>query len=105
MYVRTVEDRRRSLGVCAHKRRNAGVCTILHGLGLLFGHPLRTDNATLVGSHPTIALVLVVLDITKRYPDFVWIGPDNLGYVQSIVMEDFSSFFDDCKALGYDKKE
>ncbi|KAL0917146.1 hypothetical protein M5K25_012193 [Dendrobium thyrsiflorum] len=42
---------------------------ILHGLGSLFGHPLRTDNATAIGSRPSIDRVLVELDITKRYPD------------------------------------
>ncbi|KAL0906099.1 hypothetical protein M5K25_024563 [Dendrobium thyrsiflorum] len=78
---------------------------ILHGLGSLFGQPLRIDNATYVGSHPSVAQILFELDITKYYPDVVWIGLDNLGYVQSIVMEDLPSFCDHCKALGHDNKE
>ncbi|KAL0909441.1 hypothetical protein M5K25_020313 [Dendrobium thyrsiflorum] len=49
---------------------------ILHDLGALFRHPLRTDNATTVGSQPSVARVLVELDITKRYPNKVWLGPE-----------------------------
>ncbi|KAL0909763.1 hypothetical protein M5K25_020660 [Dendrobium thyrsiflorum] len=46
---------------------------ILHGLGSLFGRPLRTDNATSNGTRPSVARVLVDLDVTKRYPDQVWV--------------------------------
>ncbi|KAL0914945.1 hypothetical protein M5K25_015337 [Dendrobium thyrsiflorum] len=46
---------------------------ILHGLGSIFGRPLRLDNATANGSRPSVARVLVELDITKRYPDRVWL--------------------------------
>ncbi|KAI0520208.1 hypothetical protein KFK09_007679 [Dendrobium nobile] len=40
---------------------------ILHGLGSMFGRPLRTDNATMNGTRPSVARILVELDVTKRY--------------------------------------
>ncbi|KAH0467311.1 hypothetical protein IEQ34_004549 [Dendrobium chrysotoxum] len=58
---------------------------IFHALGSLF-----VDNATSVGSQPSLACVLVELDITKKYTDKVWLGPKNLGYIQMIEMENFS---------------
>ncbi|KAH0469844.1 hypothetical protein IEQ34_001402 [Dendrobium chrysotoxum] len=33
---------------------------ILHGLGLLFGRPLKVDNATTLGCRPYVAYVLVL---------------------------------------------
>ncbi|KAI0516041.1 hypothetical protein KFK09_008713 [Dendrobium nobile] len=46
---------------------------ILHGLGLLFGRPLKVDFATAMGSQSSIVHVLVELDITKKYTDKVWL--------------------------------
>ncbi|KAH0465797.1 hypothetical protein IEQ34_005900 [Dendrobium chrysotoxum] len=45
------------------------------------------------------------MDIMKRYPDNVWIGPDNFGYIQNIVMDEFPYFCEHCKSLGHFKKE
>ncbi|KAL0922396.1 hypothetical protein M5K25_006379 [Dendrobium thyrsiflorum] len=74
---------------------------ILHGLATIFGKPLKIDSATSVGSRPSMARVLVELDITESYPNKVWIGPENLGYVQQVVMEDFPPFFASCKCIGH----
>ncbi|KAH0465835.1 hypothetical protein IEQ34_005938 [Dendrobium chrysotoxum] len=60
---------------------------ILNGLGVLFGRPLYIDNETVVASRPLVAWVLIELDITKHYLDYVWINLNSLGYVQSVVME------------------
>ncbi|KAL0906063.1 hypothetical protein M5K25_024525 [Dendrobium thyrsiflorum] len=78
---------------------------ILHGLGSIFGRPLRLDNATANGSRPSVPRVLVELDITKRYPDRVWLGSDSVGYVQVVEMEEFSSYCVHCKSLGHLKAE
>ncbi|KAI0495640.1 hypothetical protein KFK09_021943 [Dendrobium nobile] len=78
---------------------------ILHGLRSLFGKPFKTDNAIVVGSRPSVASVLVELDITKRYPDRIWLGPDNFGYVQSVEMEDFPSLCGHCKSIGQSNLE
>ncbi|PKU65710.1 hypothetical protein MA16_Dca009747 [Dendrobium catenatum] len=39
---------------------------ILSSLGSLFGHPLKSDMATASGSHPSMARILVELDVTKK---------------------------------------
>ncbi|KAH0433803.1 hypothetical protein IEQ34_026934 [Dendrobium chrysotoxum] len=74
-------------------------------LGSLFGCPLKVDNATFIGSRPALMRVLVELDITKKYPKKVWLGPDKLGYIQSVEIEAFPPFCGQCKALGHGKGE
>ncbi|KAI0528861.1 hypothetical protein KFK09_001404 [Dendrobium nobile] len=74
---------------------------ILFGLGELFGKPLKIDEATSVGSRPSIARVLVEIDITKNYPKQVWLGSDLLGYAQEVVFDDFPHFCGVCKKLGH----
>ncbi|KAL0916697.1 hypothetical protein M5K25_014226 [Dendrobium thyrsiflorum] len=78
---------------------------ILNGLGSLFGQPLITDHATACDSRSSIARVLVELDVTKHYPDRVWVGPENLGYIQEVIMEEFLSYCSQCKSLGHSKLE
>ncbi|KAH0457101.1 hypothetical protein IEQ34_015008 [Dendrobium chrysotoxum] len=41
---------------------------ILHGLGSLFGRPIHDLGSSL------IARILVEMNITKRYPEAVWLG-------------------------------
>ncbi|PKU78298.1 hypothetical protein MA16_Dca008923 [Dendrobium catenatum] len=74
---------------------------ILHALGSLFGHPLKIDFATSLGSRPSLARVLVELDIMKNYPEKVWLDSKNLGYVQQVQMEVFPLFCDLCKSIGH----
>ncbi|KAL0915877.1 hypothetical protein M5K25_013341 [Dendrobium thyrsiflorum] len=74
---------------------------ILQGLGTIFGRPLKIDQATSVGSRPSVARILVELDVSKQHSDKVWVGPDNLGYVQSAVLENVPSYCLHCKALGH----
>ncbi|KAH0460923.1 hypothetical protein IEQ34_008498 [Dendrobium chrysotoxum] len=33
------------------------------------------------------------LDITKHYPDTVWLSPKNFGYIKHVEMEVFPTFF------------
>ncbi|KAH0454097.1 hypothetical protein IEQ34_016021 [Dendrobium chrysotoxum] len=73
---------------------------IHHGLGSLFDRLLKIDNVTSIGS-----LVLVEHDITKRYPDRVWLGPKKLGYIQHIEMEAFSSLCGHYKSLVHSRVE
>ncbi|KAL0903853.1 hypothetical protein M5K25_025907 [Dendrobium thyrsiflorum] len=65
---------------------------ILHGLGSLFGRPLKIDHATACGLRPSVTCVLVELDITKCYPNRVWLGPKMFGYIQQVKMEVFLPF-------------
>ncbi|KAI0528984.1 hypothetical protein KFK09_001529 [Dendrobium nobile] len=74
---------------------------ILHGLGSLFGRSFRTDNATISGTRPYVARILVELDITKHYPNQVWLGSDSVGYIQSVEVEEFLPYCSHCKSLGH----
>ncbi|KAI0523136.1 hypothetical protein KFK09_005526 [Dendrobium nobile] len=74
---------------------------ILLGLGSIFGRPIQTDNATAVGSRPSIARILVELDISKSYPDSVWLGPERFGYVQKVLFEGMPNFCMHCKSVGH----
>ncbi|KAL0929158.1 hypothetical protein M5K25_001102 [Dendrobium thyrsiflorum] len=72
-------------------------------LGSLFGRPLRKE--TFNGTRPSVACILVELDVTKRYPDQVWLGSETIGYIQCMEMEEFSSYCSHCKVLGHSKVE
>ncbi|KAI0515826.1 hypothetical protein KFK09_008494 [Dendrobium nobile] len=50
---------------------------------------------------PSIARVLVELDVTKNYPYRVWVGPESSGYVQQVVLEDFPPFCSSYKKFGH----
>ncbi|KAH0452104.1 hypothetical protein IEQ34_019403 [Dendrobium chrysotoxum] len=51
--------------------------------------PLKIDNTTSIGSRPSVARVVVELDINKHYLNSVWLGPENFGYIQNVKMEEF----------------
>ncbi|KAL0920625.1 hypothetical protein M5K25_009773 [Dendrobium thyrsiflorum] len=73
---------------------------IFHGLGL-FGNPLKVDNATTMGLRPSMARVLVKIDVTKKFADKIWLGPEKLRYFQQVVLEDLPLFCVKCKRLGH----
>ncbi|KAH0450172.1 hypothetical protein IEQ34_020864 [Dendrobium chrysotoxum] len=50
-------------------------------------------------------LVLVELDVTKHYPDWLWVGLENLGYFQTVIMAEFPSYCLHCKSLSHSKLE
>ncbi|KAL0923494.1 hypothetical protein M5K25_007553 [Dendrobium thyrsiflorum] len=60
--------------------------------------PPKIDSAISIGTRPSVACVLVELDITKSYPDKVWLGLEKSGYVQTVVMEEFPPF---CASYNY----
>ncbi|PKU67866.1 hypothetical protein MA16_Dca019392 [Dendrobium catenatum] len=74
---------------------------IFHNLGSLFGQPLKINSADYLGSQPSLAHVLVELDIMQSYPEKVWLSFKNLGYVQQVQMEVFPPFCDFCKSIGH----
>ncbi|KAI0515927.1 hypothetical protein KFK09_008598 [Dendrobium nobile] len=74
---------------------------ILHALGSMFVNPLKVNSATSVGSRPSLARVLVELDVTKIYPKQIWLGPKESGYIQNVQLETFPDFCEYCKCLGH----
>ncbi|KAI0530613.1 hypothetical protein KFK09_000158 [Dendrobium nobile] len=69
----------------------------------MFGRPLKVDNSTSVGSRPSLARVLVEIDITKDLPDKIWLGSENSGYVQRVCFEEVPAYCAVCKRLGHFK--
>ncbi|KAL0913327.1 hypothetical protein M5K25_016778 [Dendrobium thyrsiflorum] len=59
-----------------------------------------------VNAHVNGALLRIrSKDINKRYHDKVWIGTENLGYIQAVIMEDLPSYCVHCKSLAYSQAE
>ncbi|KAL0906811.1 hypothetical protein M5K25_025335 [Dendrobium thyrsiflorum] len=78
---------------------------ILSGLGSLFGRTLKSDTAMASGSHPSVARILVELDVTKNFFDKIWVGSPNSGYVQSVIFDDIPFFCTHYSSLGHLKEE
>ncbi|KAI0513597.1 hypothetical protein KFK09_009624 [Dendrobium nobile] len=69
--------------------------------GSIFGRPLQTDQATANRSRPSVARVLVEIDITKKHPKEIWIGSDKFGYLQKVEYEKVPDFCLHCKVHGH----
>ncbi|KAI0530965.1 hypothetical protein KFK09_000514 [Dendrobium nobile] len=65
---------------------------ILFGLGSLFGRPLKSDLATTSGSRPSVARILVELDVTKKHEEKVWVGSVESEYIQTVILMKFPVF-------------
>lgn len=74
----------------------------LFAIAKLFGRPLQVDQATADKVRPNVARVLVELDITKKYPNAVWVGSENYGYSQKVEFEKFPVFCSFCKSHGHE---
>ncbi|KAI0503868.1 hypothetical protein KFK09_014811 [Dendrobium nobile] len=77
---------------------------ILLGLGSIFGRPLKSDLATAVGSRPSMARILVELDVTKKHAEKIWVGSVDSGYVQNVIFEDIPHFCSHCNSLGHHRE-
>ncbi|PKU86257.1 hypothetical protein MA16_Dca002088 [Dendrobium catenatum] len=74
---------------------------VLHALGSVFGRPLQTDQATASRTRPSVARVLVEVDISKKHPKEVWVGSKAFGYLQKVEFEKVSDFCSHCKIHGH----
>ncbi|KAL0928209.1 hypothetical protein M5K25_000081 [Dendrobium thyrsiflorum] len=74
---------------------------VLHALGSLFGRPLQTDQAITAKTHPSVARVLVEVDITKKHAKEVWVGSKAYGYLQKVEFENIPNFCSHCKMHGH----
>ncbi|KAL0919118.1 hypothetical protein M5K25_011193 [Dendrobium thyrsiflorum] len=78
---------------------------VLHALGSIFGRPLQTDQATAARTRPSVARVLVEVDITKKHAKEVWLGSKALGYMQKVEFEKVPDFCSNCKMHGHHLSE
>ncbi|KAL0925310.1 hypothetical protein M5K25_003631 [Dendrobium thyrsiflorum] len=74
---------------------------VLFALASIFGRPLQTDQATSLITRPSVARVLVELDVSKKQPKEVWLGSEMNGYFQKVVFENLPSFCAHCKMHGH----
>ncbi|PKU82306.1 hypothetical protein MA16_Dca019577 [Dendrobium catenatum] len=74
---------------------------VLHALGTIFGRPLQTDQATASRTRPSVARVLVEVDISKKHPKEVWVGSKAFGYLQKAEFEKIPDFCTHCKVHGH----
>ncbi|KAI0527414.1 hypothetical protein KFK09_003014 [Dendrobium nobile] len=74
---------------------------VLHALGAIFGCPLQTDQATASRTRPSVARVLVEVDITVKHAKEVWVGSKSFGYLQKVEFEKVPNFCSHCKAHGH----
>ncbi|XP_028550134.1 uncharacterized protein LOC114579511 [Dendrobium catenatum] len=74
---------------------------ILFGLASILGRPLQTDQATGSVPRPSVARVLVEVDISKKYPNEIWLGSEVNGYFQNVEFENFPIFCSHCKMHGH----
>ncbi|PKU70799.1 hypothetical protein MA16_Dca012552 [Dendrobium catenatum] len=70
---------------------------VLHALGSIFGRPLQTDHATMTRTRPSVARVLVEVDISKKHVKEIWVGSKAYGYLQKVEFEKVSDFCHHCK--------
>ncbi|PKU64991.1 hypothetical protein MA16_Dca004606 [Dendrobium catenatum] len=74
---------------------------VLHALGLIFGRPLQTDQATASRTRPSVARTLVEVDISKKHPKEIWVGSKAYGYMQQVDFEKIPEFCQHCKIHGH----
>ncbi|KAL0915743.1 hypothetical protein M5K25_013197 [Dendrobium thyrsiflorum] len=74
---------------------------VLFALASFFGRPLQTDQATSNLSRPSVARVLVEVDVSKKYPKEIWIGSELNGYYQKVELENLPIFCSHCKMHGH----
>ncbi|PKU59601.1 hypothetical protein MA16_Dca023458 [Dendrobium catenatum] len=74
---------------------------VLHALGSIFGRPLQTDKSTASRTRPSVARVLVEVDITKKHAKEVWMGSKAFGYLQKVEFEKVPDFCNHCKTHGH----
>ncbi|XP_020694935.2 uncharacterized protein LOC110108584 [Dendrobium catenatum] len=78
---------------------------ILFGWASILGRPLQTDQATASVSRPSVARILVEVDISKKFPNEIWLGSELNGYFQKVEFENFPIFCAYCKMHGHSLNE
>ncbi|KAL0926169.1 hypothetical protein M5K25_002374 [Dendrobium thyrsiflorum] len=74
---------------------------MLQAIGSLFGRPLQVDQPTANKTRPSVARILIEIDITKEYPEEIWLGSESNGYSQKVIFDQFPVFCSHCKMHGH----
>lgn len=71
----------------------------------LLGRCLKIDAATLALRRPSVARVLIEMDISKQPPNRIWIGEDQDGFWQAVEYESWPKFCGFCTRFGHEDVE
>nr|XP_027093600.1 uncharacterized protein LOC113714003 [Coffea arabica] len=71
----------------------------------LLGRFLKIDSATLALKRPSVARVLVEMDVSVSPPHRIWIGEDQEGFWQSVEYENWPKFCGFCTRFGHEVGE
>lgn len=74
---------------------------VLYSIASAIGKPLRIDEATASLTHPSIARMLVELDVTQPSPLRIRIDVDNFGFWQNVNFEKIPPYYASCKHLDH----
>ncbi|KAI0529274.1 hypothetical protein KFK09_001821 [Dendrobium nobile] len=78
---------------------------VLFGLASILGRPMQTDQATTFVYRPSVARILVEVDISKKFPSEIWLGSELNGYFQKVEFENFPIFCTHFKMHGHSMNE
>ncbi|XP_071917069.1 uncharacterized protein [Coffea arabica] len=71
----------------------------------LLGRYLKSDSATLALKRPSVARVLVEMDVSVSPPHRIWIGEDQEGFWQEVEYESWPKFCGFCTRFGHEVGE
>ena len=71
----------------------------------LLGRCLKIDAATLALRRPSVARVLIEMDVSKQPPHRIWIGEDQEGFWQDVEYESWPKFCGFCSRFGHEEDE
>ncbi|KAI0491773.1 hypothetical protein KFK09_026033 [Dendrobium nobile] len=67
--------------------------------------PLQTDQATASCTRPSVARILLEIDISKNHPKEIWVGSKAFGYMQKVEFDNITDFCPQCKMHGHAQKD
>ncbi|XP_027124270.2 uncharacterized protein [Coffea arabica] len=70
-------------------------------LGNLLGRPLKVDEATAALKRPSVARLLLEVDVLNSPRSRIWIGDDQWGFWQKIEYEEYPSYCVFCSSIGH----
>ena len=78
---------------------------VLFSFARLVGNPLRTDAATASLKRPSVARLLVEVDLLKPRPDKIWIQlGDEEGFWQKLTFENVPDYCSHCWHVGHQEQ-
>ena len=76
--------------------------SMLFALASAFGNPLKLDEATANLTRPSVARVLVEMDVSKSFRERIWIGSEKKGFFQRVVFENLPKYCSYCFKMGHE---